>query len=97
MIVSPVAMQLYRAAELETDSYSYQLHVPYAPKIGDPTQCGFLFIFNSILSRDYKPVHPSPLAFILLLLENFLSGIALSFCGGFSRCLIGEPVPLTNE
>ena len=90
-------MQLYCTVELETDSYSYQLHVPYAPKIGDPTRYGFLFIFNSILSRDYKPVHPSPLAFILQSLEIFLSGIALSFRGGSSRCLIGDSGPLTNE
>ena len=34
------------------------------------------------------PVHPRPLAFILLSLEFFLLGIALSFRGGFPRCLI---------
>jgi len=30
------------------------------------------------------PVHPNPLAFILLLLGFFLFGIALSFHGGFA-------------
>jgi len=34
------------------------------------------------------PAHPSPLAFVLLSLEFFLFGIALSFRGGFSWCLI---------
>jgi len=34
------------------------------------------------------PVHPSPLAFILLSLEFFLVVIALSFRGGFPWCLI---------
>jgi len=33
-------------------------------------------------------VHPSPLVFILLSLEFFLVRIALSFRGGFPRCLI---------
>jgi hypothetical protein len=48
--------------------------------------------YKSILSTYSKPLYLSPLAFILLLLENFLFAIALFFGGNFRRCLIGDPV-----
>jgi hypothetical protein len=73
------ATQMYQAAELEMDMYSHHIHVLNTPKIGHPTHCSILFFSNSRLSRYYNPVHPSPLAFILLLLEFFLFRIALSF------------------
>ena len=82
MIVSPVVMQLYRAAELEMDSYLYQLHVPYAPQIGRPTHFRVYLFIYSTLSGYYKPVHPSPIAYILPWLEFFLFVFALSFHGG---------------
>jgi hypothetical protein len=46
--------------------------------------------FKSILSTYSKPLYLSPLAFILLLLENFLFAIALFFGGGFRRCLMDD-------
>jgi hypothetical protein len=55
------------------------IDVPNAPKICCLAHYGLLFFFNSILSKYYKPVHPSPPAFIILSLEIFLFGIALSF------------------
>jgi len=61
-----------------------RIDVPNTPKICSLT-CYRLFLsLNSILSRYYKPVHPSPLAFVVLLLEIFLYFFALSFGGGFS-------------
>ena len=63
------------------------------PQIRCLACCRLFFSLNSGLSKYYKPVHLSPLAFILLLLEFFLFGIALSFGGGFSRFLIDDPLP----
>jgi len=79
----PFAARMYQAIELETVVYRF----PNTPKIGYLTCYRLLFYFNSILPRDYKPVHPSPLAFIILLLEIILFRIALSFGRGFSGCL----------
>ena len=64
-----------------------QIGAPNTPSICYLTCYSQYIDFNSILSRYYKPVHPSPLAFIMLLLEIFLFRIALSFGGGFLRCL----------
>ena len=61
--------------------------VPNTPKIGYLTCDRLLFYFDSILPRGYKPVYPSPLVFIIRLLEIILYIIALSFGGGFSGCL----------
>jgi hypothetical protein len=74
-----LATQMYQAAELEMDTQSSHIHVPNIPKIGRLTRCGLPFFSNSRLLRYYNPVHPSPLAFILLSLGFFLLGIALSF------------------
>jgi len=71
-------MQMYQAAELETVTLLCQSCVSQYPQICCLACCGLFFFFNSRLSRYYKPVHPSPLAFKLLLLEFFLFGIALS-------------------
>jgi len=88
--------QMHQAAELEMVTPSYHSCVPNTPKFAALPAVGFYFFnFNSGLSKYYKPVHPSPLAFILLLLEFFLFGIALSFGGGFLWFLINDP--LLNE
>jgi hypothetical protein len=71
---------MYQAAELEKVT---ALMFPIPPKIGYITIVGFFLNFKSRLSRYSKLVHPSTLAFILLLLENFLFTIALFFGGGF--------------
>ena len=89
IILSPFALRLYRAAEQETDSHYSRIHVPNTPKIGCLTCCKFSFFFNCRPSRDCKPVYPSPLAFVLQSLGFFLSSVALSFHGGFVRCLCG--------
>ena len=57
------------------------------------THCMGFFFFSSKLLRDYKLVHPGPLALILLSLQIFLFIVALSFHGGFLPCLIDDTVP----
>ena len=64
-----------------------RIDVPNTPKAGYLTRYRLFFSLNSILSRYYKPVYPRPLAFMILSLEIFLFFIALSFGGGFTRCL----------
>jgi len=78
IILLPFAPWMYQATELETFADFLQIGVPNTPRIGYLTCHGLLFYFNSILSRDYNPVYPSPLAFIILLLEIILFRIALS-------------------
>jgi hypothetical protein len=79
---------MHQAAELEMDMHSTYIHVPNTPITGSLTRCRLLFFSNPILSRYYNLIHPSPLACILLLRENFLFGIALSCRGGNSQCLL---------
>ena len=79
----PFATRMYQAIELETVAHWCSQY----PDISYLTSHGLLFYFYFILPRDYKPVHPSPLAFIILLLEIIQFMIALSFGGGFSGCL----------
>jgi hypothetical protein len=71
---------MYQAAELEKVT---ALMFPIPPKLATITIWAFFSNFKSKLSRYSKLVHPSTLAFILLLLENFLFTIALFFGGGF--------------
>jgi len=65
-----------------------RIDVPNTPKSCGHTHCRLFLNFKSRLLRYSKPVYPSPLAYILLSPEFFLFGIALSFRGGFSLCLI---------
>jgi len=65
-----------------------RIDVPNTPKSCGHTHCRLFLNFKSRLFRYSKPVYPSPLAYILLSLEFFLFGVALSFRGGFSLCLI---------
>ena len=71
----------YSRRECTKPQNSKPLHidVPNTPKIGCLARYGLLFFFNSISSKYYKPAHPSPPASIILSLEIFLFGIALSF------------------
>jgi hypothetical protein len=83
-MLSPLAVQVSRPAELEMFP-NLRSHYPQNCWC---TSCGLFTNFKSILLTYSKPLYLSLLAFILLLLENFLFGIALSFGGGFWRCLI---------
>ena len=74
---------LYQVTELETLAKLLQISVLNTPQMCCLTYYGLFDWFNSILSRYYKPVHPRPLVYIILLLEKFLFFIALSFGGGF--------------
>src|SRR5258706_11306806 len=64
-----------------------RIDVSNTPKIAALPVIGFYLFFNSILIKYYKPVHPSPLAFIIMSLEKFPFSIALSFVVVFSLCL----------
>ena len=66
------------------------VHDPNTPKFGCPTCCKAFYCFNSRLLRYSKPIHPSPLAFILLLLEFIFFGL-LYLCVVVSQCLIDNP------
>ena len=79
----PFAMRMYQAVELETAAPMF----PIPPKLATLLCDRLLFYFDSILPRGHKPVYPSPLVFIIRLLEIILYIIALSFGGGFSGCL----------
>ena len=78
-MLSLSVVPMHQATEQETTAKLLRLDVPNTPIICCLTHNGILFFLNSILSRYYKPVHPSLLAFIVLSLEKFLFGIALSF------------------
>src|SRR6266853_2868939 len=62
--------------------------VPNTPKNCCLTHNRLLIFFSSILSRYYNPVHPSPLAFIILSLDFFFFEIALSVWWWF--CVVPE-------
>ena len=62
---------MYQAAELETVTLSCHSRVPNTPQFAALPVVDISFYSNSRLSRYYKPVHPSPLAFILLSLDFF--------------------------
>ena len=65
------AAQMYQAAEQEIGLKSLRIDVPSTPQICRLTHFELFLSFNSILLRYHKPVHPRPLAFIILLLEFF--------------------------